>query len=575
MSTARLPINHWDTGKVSRDKINDSFNEVVNIVAWYRPHIESWYWWIWDTNTWVKAQWDSIDMKVEDWYIWYKSESANWTQIIAIEDLKWDKWDTGATFVSAEFVGNDLVFTKDDGTTVVVEDAKVDLKWDTWASITSAAFDNNDIVFGKDDGTDVTLQDAKTELKWDQWDPWNGIASITSNKVWKVTTVTVTETDGDSESFQIQDWADGQWAWDVIWPAWATDGHLVVFDGTTGKIVKDWWAIPQTTIIDDLNSTSTTAALSANQGRVLNGRISTVEARGRFLSNWDATTWMPVSFPEDLPYTFKTWDYFDVTVVGVSNKRPSGSSYSGAASTTAETDALALWDSYVYDGSIWLLQLNHNITTTFATISGQPTDNLNLAAALSDKQDELVSGTNIKTINNQSILWNGNINIDSSTVKQFAYPSVSDDITALHNWLFQWNTPTRKWAILTSGGGNYTDYYVVVYCMRDTFADEGEIYAEKTTSAGTTYVKIDYSMPDTTATVDSITTSTSSWLPTWWTNRQILMMVNWTPTWVTPADNWFVMDAGWPITIKYIWAWDKDAYDWLASYNSNTHYDVQ
>ena len=50
----------------------------------------------------------------------------------------------------------------------------------------------------------------------------------------------------------------------------------------------------------------------------------------------------------------------------------------------------------------------------------------------------------------------------------------------------------------------------MVDCLRDTFADGGEIYAEKTTSAGTTYVKIDYSMPDTTATVDSITTSTSS-----------------------------------------------------------------
>jgi hypothetical protein len=50
----------------------------------------------------------------------------------------------------------------------------------------------------------------------------------------------------------------------------------------------------------------------------------------------------------------------------------------------------------------------------------------------------------------------------------------------------------------------------VVHCLRDTFADGGEIYAEKTTSTGTTYVKIDYSMPDTTATVTSITTSTGS-----------------------------------------------------------------
>lgn len=86
----RLPINYLDTWKVARDKINDSFNDVVQQVIWYRPHIEDWVWRIWATNTNVKAVWDAITMKVEDWYIWYKSDSKQWTQIIAIEDLKGD-----------------------------------------------------------------------------------------------------------------------------------------------------------------------------------------------------------------------------------------------------------------------------------------------------------------------------------------------------------------------------------------------------------------------------------------------------------------------------------------------------
>lgn len=47
----------------------------------------------------------------------------------------------------------------------------------------------------------------------------------------------------------------------------------------------------------------------------------------------------------------------------------------------------------------------------FANITGQPTDNANLATALNNKQDTLVSGTNIKTINNTSILGSGNIDI--------------------------------------------------------------------------------------------------------------------------------------------------------------------
>ena len=51
-------------------------------------------------------------------------------------------------------------------------------------------------------------------------------------------------------------------------------------------------------------------------------------------------------------------------------------------------------------------------TSTFETYSG------NVETALSGKQETLVSGTNIKTINNQSILGNGNIEIEQGTVDQ-------------------------------------------------------------------------------------------------------------------------------------------------------------
>lgn len=32
--------------------------------------------------------------------------------------------------------------------------------------------------------------------------------------------------------------------WDVVWPASSTDWHLAVFDWATGKLIKDWWAVP-------------------------------------------------------------------------------------------------------------------------------------------------------------------------------------------------------------------------------------------------------------------------------------------------------------------------------------------
>jgi hypothetical protein len=39
-------------------------------------------------------------------------------------------------------------------------------------------------------------------------------------------------------------WAAG--AGDVTWPSSATNWHLAVFDWTTWKVIKDWWAVPST-----------------------------------------------------------------------------------------------------------------------------------------------------------------------------------------------------------------------------------------------------------------------------------------------------------------------------------------
>lgn len=80
--------------------------------------------------------------------------------------------------------------------------------------------------------------------QWATGATWNWVASITSSKVWKITTVTITETNWDSESFTVSDWADWQWAWDVVWPNSATDWHLAVFDWATWKLIKDWWSVP-------------------------------------------------------------------------------------------------------------------------------------------------------------------------------------------------------------------------------------------------------------------------------------------------------------------------------------------
>mgnify|MGYP003292106572 CR=1 FL=1 len=185
-------------------------------------------------------------------------------------------------------------------------------------------------------------------------------------------------------------WWGGGWGWDVYWPASATDWHVAVFDGITGKMIKDGWALPtQVTVVDALNSTSTTSALSANQWKVLDDKIADLQAMGRFLSLWDSVTGLPVSFPLSTPYTYKTWDYYLVSAVSSANPpvnyKPNGSSYTGTASSTTESDEVEVGDMYIYDGSAWLLQLNHGKSISFSEIAGQPSDNANLATALNAK----------------------------------------------------------------------------------------------------------------------------------------------------------------------------------------------
>lgn len=154
---------------------------------------------------------------------------------------------------------------------------------------------------------------------------------------------------------------------------------------------------PTTTVVNNLTSTSTTSALSANQWRILNWKITDLMALWKFLSLWNATTGQPVSFPYTTPYTYNTWDYFLVSTVSSAtppvNYRPTGSSYTWTASSTAETDELEQGDVYIYDWSVWLLQSNHWKTVSFANIAGQPTDNINLATALGQKQDNLTAWT--------------------------------------------------------------------------------------------------------------------------------------------------------------------------------------
>lgn len=117
--------------------------------------------------------------------------------------------------------------------------------------------------------------------------------------------------------------------------------------------------LSSSSVVNNYNSTSATAPLSANMGHDLNERLSSVEGRGRFLSTWNCTTGLATTNPPQSPYAYQAGDYFIVGVVGTTNYKPSGSSYTtGVASSVVETNPVAVNDTYQYDGTNWILLKN-------------------------------------------------------------------------------------------------------------------------------------------------------------------------------------------------------------------------
>lgn len=207
-------------------------------------------------------------------------------------------------------------------------------------------------------------------------------------------------------------------------------------------------------VIDSLNSSSTTDALSANQWKVLKDAIDNLSWLWKFLSLWNSATWQPISFPLATPYTYTTWDWFMVEVVWTTDYKPTWSSYTWTASTVVESWTVKQWDVYIYDGTDWLLQVNNEPQVSFSEIAWQPTDNTNLATALNSKQNTLTAWENIKissnviSANNVFIITEDDVTVSTDATKWVApystsYGYTNIDISASAG--IEW----REWAIYT------------------------------------------------------------------------------------------------------------------------------
>ena len=145
-------------------------------------------------------------------------------------------------------------------------------------------------------------------------------------------------------------------------------------------------SIPE--VIDNVTTDSGTDALSARMGMRLQEQIDNLASRGRFLSVWNAATWLPETDPLESPYIYRAWDYYLVgNVSSGTNYRPHGSSYtSWVASQTVEPENISANDLYIYDGTQWGLQWSGwTQSITWWSISWTLSNQTDLQNALDEK----------------------------------------------------------------------------------------------------------------------------------------------------------------------------------------------
>lgn len=412
----------------------------------------------------------------------------------------------------------------------------------------------------------------------------------------------------------VKDAITSAWGWDVSWPSSSVDGHLAVFDWNTGKLIKDGWAIPTpTTVIDNLNSTSSTSALSANQGNVLKWYIDTI--------NW--------KIPSEASSSNKLADknYVDDSINQVAayyiTRTAAWDAFATKAQLLATTTFYSWWEVRTptrNDYCIVLADETHNWETTrysYQWSSWEYQYTVNETALTQQQVDALNSWITSAKVSSydtavSTIAWYGNIVTHNTS--EFATSTQgwkadtalqpNDNISELNNdaWYITWvnwgnigwtlsnqvdlqNALTAKandnavvhtsWAETINGTKTFWTSPVVPSKTSDAtntwtaIATEAQVYKKQDTLVSWTNIK----------TVNS-NSLLGSWnlslneVPSWWNNWDVLTNVSWTPTWVAPSSWWITNETTWTTTtVTKIWAWTEAEYA-LITPNATTIYYV-
>lgn len=286
---------------------------------------------------------------------------------------------------------------------------------------------------------------------------------------------------------------------------------------------------------DNLESYSNKDALSARQGRVLYNYIKNLQSLGKFLSNWNAATWLPMTNPSGYPYNYHTWDYFVVSNVATgsgTNYRPEGDVYQWQPSTTVETENVEVSDMYFYDWVEWLLMHNSAraiaVDTSLSTTSENPVENRVVTNALNGKQENLIAWSNIQ------------IAADGKTIS--ATDTTYDNLPAASGWTddtlvttgdkYSWNNKQdtlTAWANIQINGNTISATDTVYWAWSNIQINNNIISA-----TDTTYTASDFDIKD----LADSTGKRNSWDAKQDAISDLATIRSWAAKWATSIQPW-------------------------------------
>lgn len=126
-----------------------------------------------------------------------------------------------------------------------------------------------------------------------------------------------------------------------------------------------------------------------------------------------------------------------------------------------KSDTTSMLDNYARNGEVINRLGNYLLKSDTASMLGNYTRNSELNAGLAAKQNTLVSGTNIKTINSQSLLGSGNITISGGGGGDMVYPGAGIPTSTGSAWGSSITNNSANWNTAYNWGNHANAGYFV------------------------------------------------------------------------------------------------------------------